>query len=198
MIHRAATITLLASLLAIGLGVAALAHAANDSATKDPAYVLDFTMNRIDGAPQNLADYKGKVVLIVNLASRCGLTPQYKGLETLYEEKKDAGFVVLGFPANDFGNQEPGTDEEIAEFCSSRFGVTFPMFAKISVKGDNQCPLYRKLAGLPAPLGGEPKWNFTKFLVDREGRVVERFEPRVGPDDPAVLARIDALLSITP
>ena len=137
-------------------------------------------------------------MLIVNTASRCGLTPQYKALEALYQEKKDEGFVILAFPANNFGNQEPGSDEEIAEFCSSQFEVTFPLFAKISVKGEDQCELYRMLTALPAPLGGEPKWNFTKFLVDREGRVVERIEPRTAPDDPAVRARIDALLAAHP
>lgn len=166
--------------------------------TSDPARVLDFTLNRIDGTPERLAAYKGKVILIVNVASQCGLTPQYEALEALYEARKEEGFVILAFPANNFGAQEPGTNEEIAEFCSSKFSVTFPMFAKISVKGEDQAPLYRMLSDLPAPLGGEPKWNFTKFLVDRAGRVVERIEPRTTPDDPIVTAKIDALLAANP
>jgi glutathione peroxidase len=178
------------------IGAVARAQDAGSSATGTS--VLEFTMDRIDGTPQKLADFKGKVVMIVNVASRCGLTPQYKALEALYEEKKDAGFVILAFPANNFGNQEPGSAEEISEFCSSKYGVTFPLFAKVSVKGEDTCDLYRMLASLPKPLGGEPQWNFTKFLVDREGRVVSRFEPRTTPDDPDVRARIDALLAAKP
>ncbi len=164
----------------------------------DSAYALGFTVNRIDGTPERLDAYKGKVILIVNVASQCGLTPQYEALEALYEARKDRGFVILAFPANNFGAQEPGTNQEIAEFCSSKFSVTFPMFEKISVKGEDQAPLYRMLTGLPAPLGGEPKWNFTKFLVDREGRVVERLEPRTAPDDPVVRAKVDALIAANP
>lgn len=159
---------------------------------------LDFTMNRIDGATQALSEYKGKVVLMVNVASQCGLTPQYEALEALYKSKKDAGLVVLGFPANNFGGQEPGTNSEIAQFCTAKFGVSFPMFEKISVKGEDQHPLYKMLSSLPAPLGGDPKWNFTKFVIDRSGKVVARFEPKTKPDDPALIAQIDALLSEKP
>ncbi len=156
--------------------------------------ILAHQMNLIDGQPNNLCDYKGKVVLIVNVASKCGLTPQYDALESLYKSKKDAGLVVLGFPANDFGSQEPGTNKEIAEFCTATYHVSFPMFEKIAVTGAGAHPLYKQLSALPAPLGGEPKWNFNKFLVDKNGNVIARFEPKVKPDDPALIAKIDELL----
>lgn len=161
----------------------------------DPVFVLKHTMSDIDGAPIDLSSFKGKVVMVVNVASKCGLTPQYEALQALYESKKDAGLVVLGVPANNFGSQEPGTDAEIKEFCTGKYHVTFPMLAKISVKGDDRHPLYAQLASLPEPLGGEPKWNFTKFLVDRSGRVVARYEPRTTPADPALLAKVDELLA---
>jgi glutathione peroxidase len=151
-------------------------------------------MTDIDGKPVDLSTFQGKVLVIVNVASQCGLTPQYEALEDLYDSKKDSGLVVLGFPANNFGGQEPGTNEEIKAFCTGKFEVSFPMFSKISVKGDDADPLYKQIAGLPAPLGGEPRWNFTKFLVDRSGRVVARFEPRVTPADPAFAAKVDELL----
>jgi glutathione peroxidase len=157
--------------------------------------VLTHAVKRIDGSEENLSVYKGKVVMIVNTASKCGLTPQYEGLQKLYEQKKDAGLVILGFPANDFRRQEPGTNAEIAEFCSSKFNITFPMFEKIAVTGKDQHPLYKQLTAQPAPIGGEPKWNFTKFLVDRQGNVVARFEPRVKPDDPDLVKKIDELLA---
>lgn len=157
--------------------------------------VLAFTINRLDGEPQSLEAYRGKVVLIVNTASRCGLTPQYEGLERLYRDHKDEGFVVLGFPANNFMGQEPGTDAQIAAFCEENFGVSFPMFTKISVKGDDQHPLYKKLTSQPEPIGGDPEWNFTKFLVNRQGRVVARFGPRTRPDDPKLVERIAGLLA---
>ncbi len=150
---------------------------------EDPAYVLGFKMADINGVEQKLEQYKGKVVLIVNVASKCGYTPQYEGLQRLYEKNQEAGLVILGFPANNFGSQEPGTDTEIKEFCSSKYGVTFPMFSKISVKGADQHPLYKKLAGQPAPIGGDPQWNFTKFLVDRSGKVVARFNSNAEPDN---------------
>ncbi len=173
---------------------AASPSAGDAGAPQGPDYALGFTVNRIDGSTQDLAEFKGRVVMIVNTASKCGLTRQYAELEKLYQSHKDKGLVILGFPANNFGNQEPGTNEDIAEFCSSTYGVTFPMFEKISVKGDDQHPLYKRLAGLPEPLGGDPKWNFTKFITDRSGRVVARFEPRTAPDDPALTARIEELL----
>ncbi|MBW2448075.1 MAG: glutathione peroxidase [Deltaproteobacteria bacterium] len=155
-------------------------------------------MNRIHGQAQDLGDYEGQVLLLVNVASRCGLTPQYDGLESLYEAKKQDGFTVLGFPANEFAGQEPGSDREIADFCRSTYGVKFPMFSKIVVKGPGIHPLYEHLTSLPEPLGGEIEWNFQKFLVDRSGRVVARFSPRTPPDAPALLAKIDELLSVRP
>lgn len=160
--------------------------------------ILDISMKRIDGTEESLTTYKGKVVMIVNVASQCGLTPQYEALERLYEAHKDEGLVILGFPANEFLSQEPGTNKEIAEFCSSKYKVTFPMFEKIVVKGKETHELYKRLAALPAPLGGEPKWNFTKFVVDRSGEVVARFEPRTKPDSAEVTAKIAELLKAKP
>ena len=156
--------------------------------------VHDFSARSIDGQERSLADFAGKVLLIVNVASKCGLTPQYEQLEALYKQKKDQGLVVLGFPANNFGGQEPGTDAEIKTFCSTKYSVTFPMFAKISVKGADQHPLYKALCGQAAPIGGDPGWNFTKFIVDRQGRVQARFDSRVKPDDKTLVAKIDELL----
>lgn len=158
------------------------------------AQVLSFNMKDIDGKDVNLAQYKGKVVLMVNVASKCGYTPQYKGLEKLYRDNKDKGFVILGFPANNFGGQEPGTDKEIKAYCSSTYDVTFPMFSKISVKGEDQNALYKKLAGQPKPIGGDPQWNFTKFLVDKSGNVVARFDSNVKPEDTKLKAKITELL----
>lgn len=149
----------------------------------DAAYVLNFTVKDINGADQKLDQYKGKVILIVNVASQCGFTPQYEALQRLYEKHQEEGLVVLGFPANNFNNQEPGTDAQIKEFCSSKYGVTFPMFSKISVTGEGQHPLYKKMAALPSPLGGEPKWNFSKYLVDRSGKVVAHYTSKAKPDD---------------
>ncbi len=158
-------------------------------------YVLGYTMKTIDGADKNLADYKGSVVVMVNTASKCGFTPQYKSLEALYKSKKDSGLVILGFPCNDFGGQEPGTEKEIKQFCESKYSVSFPMFAKIKVKGDDAHPLYKQLRDQPAPIGGEPKWNFTKFVVDRSGNVVARFDSRVKPDDQEFTRVVNDLLS---
>lgn len=161
------------------------------------AYVLGYTMKLIDGTDKKLEDYKGKVIIIVNTASKCGYTPQYAGLQKLYAEKKDQGFVILAFPANDFGKQEPGSNDQIKEFCTgggSDYKIQFPLFEKISVKGTDIAPLYQQLAAQPAPIGGEPKWNFTKFLVDRSGNVVGRYEPAIKPDDKNLVARIDELL----
>ena len=149
-----------------------------------------FTMTRIDGTPEPLSAYEGKVVLVVNTASKCGLTPQYEGLERLYETKSGDGFVVLGFPANNFMGQEPGTNTEIAQFCSANYGVTFPMFEKISVKGADQHELFRMLSEETE----EPSWNFTKYLVDQDGRVVRRFGPRTKPEDAELVAEVDRLL----
>ena len=154
-----------------------------------------FTLNSIDGKPAPLADYKGKVVMIVNVASRCGYTPQYSALEAIYEKYKGQGFVILGFPANNFGAQEPGTNEEIKTFCSRKYNVSFPMYSKISVKGDDQAPLYAYLTKETGTgIAGDIKWNFTKFLVDRNGNVVQRFEPGVTPDSKDVTEAIEKQL----
>jgi glutathione peroxidase len=173
----------------------------------------DIPIRRIDGTSATLAPYRGKVLLIVNVASKCGLTPQYEGLEKLYRDKAAQGLEILGFPANNFLAQEPGTDEEIASFCSLTYDVTFPMFAKISVKGSDRHPLYdvltsakpdaigdtglkakvMSLAGLSKP--GDITWNFEKFLIGRDGRVAERFSPDTKPDDAKLLAAVDRELA---
>ncbi|GAA2272211.1 glutathione peroxidase [Glycomyces scopariae] len=154
--------------------------------------------NRNDGGEASLADYRGQVLLVVNTASKCGLTPQYAGLQAAYDEYRERGFTVLGFPANDFMGQEPGTDEEIAEFCSVNYAVTFPLMAKISVAGETRHPLYTELVRSRPDIDGEAadevQWNFEKFLLDREGAVVARFAPGVTPDDPAIRKAIEAEL----
>ena len=156
--------------------------------------VYDFTLPDIDGTPRALADYRGKVLLLVNVASRCGNTPQYGPLETLFERERDRGFMVLGFPANNFGHQEPGTEAEIKAFCLTTYHVTFDMFSKISVKGDDIHPLYRWLT-TGAGVDGEVTWNFAKFLVDRHGRVAARYTPKTNPLDPALVADVERLLA---
>jgi glutathione peroxidase len=153
--------------------------------------IHEFTLSSIDGKPTPLAEYKGKVVLIVNVASKCGYTPQYAGLEALYRKYKDEGLVLIGVPANNFGSQEPGTNEEIKTFCKRKYDVTFPMMAKVSVKGEDQAPLYEYLT---STMGGEVKWNFTKFLTDKDGKVIARFEPAVTPDAPELTAAIEKAL----
>ena len=147
--------------------------------------LYDITVDDLSGKPVKLSRYKGKVLLVVNTASECGFTPQYQGLEALYEKLHGEGLEILGFPCNQFGGQEPGTEKEIAAFCEKNYGVTFPMFAKIDVNGANASPLYRHLkAEKKGVLGSEAiKWNFTKFLVDRDGRVVERYAPQAEPKD---------------
>jgi glutathione peroxidase len=159
--------------------------------------IYDFTMNSIDGESTPLAKYRGQVMLVVNVASRCGFTPQYAALEKVYEKYKERGFVIVGFPANNFGGQEPGTNEEIKTFCSTKYNVTFPMMAKVSVKGDDKTPLYQFLTDKSAnpQTGGEIQWNFTKFLIGPDGRPVARFEPNVTPDDQQVTAAIEKELA---
>jgi glutathione peroxidase len=177
--------------------------------------IQDIPLKTISGGDATLGNYAGKVLLVVNVASKCGLTPQYEGLESLYERYKDRGFAVLGFPANDFGAQEPGTDEEIAQFCQSNYLVGFPMFSKISVVGEDKHPLYRELTsaapraegdaeGFREKLKGcgmtpnpEPEvlWNFEKFLIARDGTVAARFAPTTVPDDPALIEAIEAELA---
>ena len=170
-----------------------LAGVAMTAALFGASNVLDFTLNSIDGKPAPLSQYQGKVVLIVNVASRCGYTPQYTGLEKVYEKYKDQGFVILGFPANNFGAQEPGTNEEIKTFCSSKYNVTFPMYSKISVKGADIHPLYQFLTTNPGT-AGDVKWNFTKFLVGKDGKVIARFESAVTPESPEVTGAIEKAL----
>ena len=177
--------------------------------------VTDIPVETIDGKPASLADYAGKVALVVNVASKCGLTPQYEGLEALYRSYRDKGLVVLGFPANDFGAQEPGTNEEIADFCTTKFSVDFPMFAKITVVGPDKHPLYAALtSAAPKAQGGadafrerlkgygmtpnpEPEvlWNFEKFLIGKDGRVLARFAPTTAPDDAALVGAIETALA---
>lgn len=155
--------------------------------------VYEFTLNRIDGSPQELSVYKGKVLLIVNTASKCGFTPQYAGLQALYEKYKDRELVVLGFPANNFLGQEPGTNEEIEQFCSLKYNVTFPMFEKISVKGGNIHPLYAWLTAHPN--GASVSWNFNKFLIGRNGQVMAHFGSRTAPDSEELTAMIEKALA---
>jgi glutathione peroxidase len=179
------------TLFAAALGLAAMSGSAM------AASVYDFTLNSIEGKPVPLSEFKGKVVLLVNVASRCGYTPQYTGLEALYEKYKDRGFVIVGIPANNFGGQEPGTNEEIKTFCKSKYSVTFPMMAKVSVKGADQTPLYQFLTAsdTDSKFAGEIKWNFTKFLVSKDGKIVNRFESKTTPDDPHVIAAIEQELN---
>ena len=159
--------------------------------------IHDFSAKTIDGKDRSLADYKGRVVLIVNVASKCGLTPQYEGLEKLHETYGKQGFSVLGFPANEFGAQEPGTETEIKDFCTTNYGVKFDMFAKVKVKGAGIHPLFEYLTGRETnpTFAGDIKWNFNKFLVGRDGRVLARFEPQVEPTSPDVKDAIEKALS---
>jgi len=157
--------------------------------------LYDIPLKDINGKDASLKDYKGKVMLIVNVASFCGNTPQYAGLENLYQKYKDKGFVVLGFPCNQFGKQEPGSNEEIKEFCSKKYNVTFPMFDKLEVKGANQHPLYKELSGKDSPFPGDVSWNFGKFLVGRDGKILKRIDPRTKPESPEVVKAIEDALA---
>jgi len=170
--------------------------AASAAASAQTKSIYDFTMRTIDGQDVSLREYGGKVVMVVNVASRCGFTPQYAGLEALYEKYKNRGFVIVGVPANNFAQQEPGTNEEIKTFCSRKYNVTFPMMSKVSVKGDDKTPLYQYLTdpSQDPKFGGDIKWNFTKFLFDRSGKPVARFEPATTPDSPEVAAAIESAL----
>lgn len=162
--------------------------------TVPSAKIFSFTMETIDGNPKPLSDYKGDVLLLVNVASFCGHTPQYKDLEAVYEKYESKGLRILAFPANNFGNQEPGTNEEIKEFCTLNYHVTFDMFSKISVKGEDQHPLYKYLT-TETEFPGDVKWNFQKYLVDRKGRVVAMFPTKVKPTDKEFVAKLESLLS---
>ena len=181
--------------LAIGLAVAAFAQ---EGAPMPSIY--DFTLKDIDGRDRSLAEFKGQVLLLVNVASKCGFTKQYAGLEKLYQAYKDRGFVVLGFPANNFMGQEPGTEAEIKSFCSLNYGVTFPMYSKISVKGKTIHPLYAYLTDeeLHPGSGGAVGWNFNKFLVGRDGKVLAHYGSRTAPEDPELAAAIEAALQAAP
>ena len=154
-----------------------------------------FSLNALDieGNDVNLGKYKNKVVMFVNTASQCGFTPQYKGLQAIYDKYKDRGFVILGFPANNFGGQEPGSNEEIKTFCTMRYKVTFPMFAKISVKGDDQHPLYKHLTS-HEKFGGDVSWNFNKFLANHKGELINRFDSRVKPESETIATAIEEAL----
>lgn len=161
-----------------------------------PTTILDFTLNDIDGKAVKLSDFKGKLILLVNVASRCGHTPQYEALQKIYDKYREKGFTILGFPANNFMGQEPGSDAEVKQFCTSKYGVSFPMFSKISVKGDDKHPLYQFLTGKETNPGfpGDIGWNFEKFLVGRDGKVVGRFSPKTKPDSVEVVGAIEKAL----
>ena len=167
----------------------------SDATTEKSLY--EFTMKNIDGQNVKLDAFKGKVVMVVNVASKCGYTPQYEGLQALYDKNKDKGFVILGFPANNFMGQEPGTEAEIKEFCTSKYHVTFPMFAKISVKGEDQHPLYNYLTNKATDpeFAGDITWNFNKFLIDRSGKIVARFGSKETPESDAVTAAVEKYLA---
>lgn len=156
--------------------------------------VHEFTAKTIDGAEKPLSDYKGKVTLLVNVASKCGLTPQYEGLEKIYQEYRDKGFTILGFPCNQFLRQEPASENEIKQFCSLNYGVTFDLFSKIDVNGKNAHPLYAFLTGEQSPFPGKISWNFEKFLIGKNGEVVKRFAPTVKPEEPEIKQAIESLL----
>jgi glutathione peroxidase len=196
--HKTAALFALSAMLgaapvAFAQGPAPASTAAPASAAKTCPAILHQSFNRLqDEAPQDLCQYAGKVVLVVNTASYCGFTSQYQGLEKLYAKYGKQGLVVLGFPSNDFGKQEPGNSKEIADFCFNTYGVKFPMFAKSSVKGAAANPLHANLIKLT---GKEPKWNFTKYLIDRNGKVIEYFPSKVEPEDKALVGKIEAALA---
>jgi glutathione peroxidase len=181
---------------AIALAVVGLASGAS-AAEEATVQVTKYSTKDIDGKPVDLGSYQGKVLLVVNVASKCGLTPQYTQLVDIYKKYHAQGFEVIGFPANNFMSQEPGTNEEIKTFCSTKFGVEFPMMSKISVKGGDIDPLYQQLTSTDAngKFGGEIKWNFTKFLVGRDGHVIARFEPPIKPDAPEVISAIESAIA---
>lgn len=170
---------------------------AMSSVNNEDSPLYNFNVPDIDGNEISLSKYKGKVILIVNVASKCGFTPQYEGLQNIYEEYKEDGFVILGFPANNFNGQEPGSDEEIKQFCTLEYGVEFPMFSKLSVKGDDQAELFTYLTTQPNPdFEGEIKWNFEKFLIDEEGNLKRRFRSTVKPESEELLSAIKEELAI--
>ncbi len=157
--------------------------------------LLDIPLKDIDGKDTSLKAYQGKVMLVVNVASKCGFTPQYKGLEALHKKFKEQGFTVLGFPCNDFGAQEPGTNAEIKEFCSANYSVSFPLFDKLHVKGPEQHPLYAALTGKGSPFPGDVGWNFGKFLIGKDGRIIARFDSKVSPESTDLVAAVEKALA---
>jgi len=156
--------------------------------------LYDISLKDINGKETSLKPYKGQVLLVVNVASQCGLTPQYKSLQATHTKYNAKGFKVLGFPCNDFGQQEPGTNEEIKTFCSTKYNVSFPLFDKVHVKGAGQHPLFGALTGKDSPYPGDIQWNFGKFLIGRDGKIIKRFEPKVAPDAPEVISAIEGAL----
>src|SRR5258705_5927374 len=184
MIHRMKSIL---SFTVLTLALTMLAQAESNLA--------DIPLKDIDGKDTSLKAYKGQVLLVVNVASKCGLTPQYKALETVHEKYKDKGFAVLGFPCNQFAGQEPGTNEEIKQFCSSKYNVSFPLFDKIEVNGDKRHPLYMALAGEQSPYPGNIKWNFSKFLISPDGKIIKRFDSKAAPESSEVIAAIESALA---
>lgn len=182
--------------LACGAALVALTVSVHGEEKKPVSPALNFTMNDIDGKPVKLSRYQGKVLLVVNVASFCGNTPQYTALQSLYEKYRERGLVVLGFPANEFGKQEPGTDGEIKQFCTSKYNVTFPMFSKVVVKGEGQSPFFRYLTDKTTNphFGGDIEWNFAKFLLNRKGEIVGRFKAGANPSSPEVIAAIEKAL----
>jgi glutathione peroxidase len=191
------TVPLILSLLVLCSAVIAASDEATEKTTKKTPKALNFTMKSIDGKDVDLGKYQGKVVMIVNVASKCGLTPQYEQLQALHEKYAKEGLAILGFPCNQFRSQEPGTAEEIKEFCRVKYGVSFDMFAKIEVNGDGACNLYKYLTALETkPVGaGKISWNFEKFILNRKGEVIARFAPRTKPDDPSLIKIIEQELA---
>ena len=185
--------TVLISILSLLILLSTLSAQQKEKLSVDKKGLYSFTMKTIDGKDKPLAEYKGKVLLVVNVASFCGYTPQYKDLEEVYQKYKDKGFVILGFPANNFGQQEPGSDAEIKTFCETNYKVTFDLFSKISVKGDDQHPLYQYITK-DSPFPGDVKWNFQKYLVDKKGIIVAMYPSRVKPTDKDVIQQIESLL----
>lgn len=183
-------------MLALATLFPVVARAEDKGEKKMAPAALNFKMKSIDGKEVDLSKYQGKVVLFVNVASECGLTPQYKQLQALHQKYAKDGLAIIGVPANEFGAQEPGTDQEISKFCSTRYGVEFDLLSKVVVKGEGICPLYKFLTGKESnpKFAGDIKWNFTKFLLNRKGEVVARFEPRVSPDAKEVIDAIEAEL----
>ncbi|MEG8947631.1 glutathione peroxidase [Rosettibacter firmus] len=166
---------------------------AEDKKMKNSIY--DIVVKDIDGKEVSLSEFKGKVLLIVNVASKCGFTPQYEGLQKIYEKYRDKGFEILAFPCNDFGNQEPGTNEEIKEFCSTNYNVTFKLFDKIKILGNDKSELYKRLTNSDNVEKGEVKWNFEKFLIDKEGNIISRFRSKVDPESKELTNEIEKLLN---